>query len=161
VVAWIEIHSFAPEKRAAGDAVTTVSLSLLAVSYRDTFMTAFFLRAAFAALGLWLAARLLPGLSFATANTLLGAALLLGIVNAVVRPLAVILTLPLTLITLGFFLLVINAAMLGLVAWLLPGFQIIGFWTAVGASLIVSIISWLASSLTGGNGKIQITTFRR
>ncbi|HET9446237.1 MAG TPA: phage holin family protein, partial [Steroidobacteraceae bacterium] len=91
---------------------------------------------------------------------LLGAALLLGIVNAIVRPIAVILTLPLTLLTLGLFLLVVNAAMLGLVAALLAGFQISGFWTALGGSLIVSLTGWVASGLIGNNGKFQVITKR-
>src|SRR5512138_2062736 len=107
-------------------------------------MTGFVLRVAIVALGLWLATYVLPGLHFDSAGTLLAAALLLGIVNAIVRPIAVVLTLPLTLLTLGLFLLVINAAMLGLVALLLSGFQISGFWTAVGGSLIVSLTSWVA-----------------
>ena len=76
-------------------------------------MTGFLLRVAIVALGLWLATHILPGLFFEGPGTLLAAALLLGIVNAIVRPIAVVLTLPLTLLTLGLFLLVINAAMLG------------------------------------------------
>jgi putative membrane protein len=90
----------------------------------------------------------------------LGAALLLGIVNAIVRPIAVVLTLPLTLLTLGLFLLVVNAAMLGLVALLLDGFQISGFWTALGGSLIVSITGWLAAGLIGNSGKVQVMKSR-
>jgi putative membrane protein len=81
---------------------------------------------------------------------------LLGIVNAIVRPIAVVLTLPLTLLTLGLFLLVVNAAMLGLVALLLDGFRISGFWTALGGSLIVSITGWLAAGLIGNNGKVEV-----
>jgi len=120
-------------------------------------MTGFILRIVIVALGLWLATRLLPGLHFDTPGTLFTAALLLGVVNAVVRPIAVILTLPLTLVTLGLFLVVINAGMLGLVALLLgSGFQISSFWTAIGASLIVSLTGWVASGLIGGNGKIQV-----
>jgi putative membrane protein len=124
-------------------------------------MTGFVLRVAIVALGLWLATQIFSGLYFASAGTLLGAALLLGVVNAVIRPIAVILTLPLTLVTLGLFLLVINAAMLGLVALLLPGFQINGFWTAVGAALIVSITSWVASGLIGNSGKFEVMTGKR
>jgi len=123
-------------------------------------MTGFVLRVAIVALGLWLATQILPGLYFASAGTLLGAALLLGIVNAIVRPVAVVLTLPLTLLTLGLFLLVINAAMLGLVALLLSGFQISGFWTAVGASLIVSLTGWVAAGLIGNNGKVEVMRSR-
>jgi putative membrane protein len=124
-------------------------------------MTAFILRAAIVALGLWLATRILPGLSFDSPVTLLVAALLLGIVNAIVRPIAVILTLPLTLLTLGLFLIVINAAMLALVALLLGGFHISGFWTAVGASLIVAVTSWVSSGLIGNNGRFEVMSSKR
>lgn len=123
-------------------------------------MTGIVLRIVVVALGLWLAAEIFPGLRFESAGTLFAAALLLGIVNAIVRPIAIVLTLPLTLITLGLFLLVVNAGMLGLVALMLGGFQISGFWTAVGAALVVSIISWLASSLIGNNGKIEVMKAR-
>lgn len=123
-------------------------------------MTGFVLRVAIVALGLWLATQILPGLQFDTPGYLLAAALLLGIVNAIVRPIAVLLTLPLTLLTLGLFLLVINAAMLGLVALLLAGFHVGGFWTAVGGALIVSLTGWLASGLIGNNGKVEVMKSR-
>jgi len=110
----------------------------------------FCLRAAFAAMGLWLATGLLKGLHFDNAQNLIMAALLLGVINAVVRPLVLILTLPITSVTLGLFLLVINAGMLSLVAWLLDGFSIDSFWTAVAASLIVSLCSGIAAALLGG-----------
>ncbi len=120
-------------------------------------MAWFILRVLVAALGLWLATEWVAGISVSTATTLLFAALLLGIVNAIVRPIVVILTLPFTLLTLGLFLLVINAAMLGLVAWLLPGFTIPGgFWSAVGAATIVSVISWIGSWFIGPRGRIEV-----
>jgi putative membrane protein len=124
-------------------------------------MITFLLRVAIVALGLWIAAQIFAGLRFNSTATMLGAALLLGIVNAVVRPVAVILTLPLTLLSLGLFLLVINAGMLGLVALLLGGFHISGFWTALGASVVVSITSWAASGLIGNNGKLEVLTSKR
>lgn|SRR5690606_3248888 len=127
----------------------------------ETLMTAFFLRVAIVALGLWIATQIFSGLHFDRPFTLLIAALLLGIVNAVVRPIAVILTLPLTLLTLGLFLLVINAAMLGLVALMLRGFQISGFWTALGASVVVSLTSWAASGLINNNGRFEVLTSKR
>jgi putative membrane protein len=119
----------------------------------------FCLRAAFASLGLWFASGVLDGLHFATPQTLVMAALLLGVINAVVRPLVLILTLPITIVTLGLFLLVINAGMLGLVAYLLDGFSIDSFWTAVGTSLIVSFCSAVAAALLGGV-KIQFRSHR-
>lgn len=124
-------------------------------------MVGFLLRAAITALGLWVASEIFSGLSFDSASKLIVAAVLLGVVNAFVRPLAFILTLPLTILTLGLFLLVLNAAMVGLVAWILPGFEISGFWTAVGAALVVSLVSWAASSAIGSSGKVEIFTSRR
>jgi putative membrane protein len=123
-------------------------------------MMGFLIRAAISALGLWVASHLLAGLSFDTPTKLLIAALVLGVVNALVRPIAFILTLPITILTLGLFLLVLNAAMIGLVAWLVPGFQVSGFWTALGAGLIVSLVSWAASSLIGSSGKLEVFNAR-
>lgn len=124
-------------------------------------MTGFFLRAAIVALGLWLATQIFGGLVFDGPGTLLAAALLLGIVNAIVRPIAVILTLPLTLLSLGLFLLVINAGMLALVALLLSGFTISSFWTALGGSLIVSLTSWLASGMISNSGRVEVITMKK
>jgi len=75
------------------------------------------------------------------------AAFLLGIVNAILRPILVFLTLPLTLLTLGLFLLVINGLMLWLVAALVRGFYVNGFWGAVLGSILISIVSWILSKL--------------
>jgi putative membrane protein len=124
-------------------------------------MVGFLLRAAIAALGLWVASEIFDGLVFESAAKLIVAGLLLGIVNAFVRPLAFILTLPLTVLTLGFFLLVLNAGMIALVAWIVPGFEISGFWTAVGTALIVSLVSWAASSAIGSTGRIEIFTAKK
>jgi putative membrane protein len=107
----------------------------------------FLLRTALAALGLWLATEVLSGFSMASPGTLVLAALLLGVCNALVRPVLVLLTLPITLVTLGLFLLVVNAAVLGLVALLLPGFAIAGFVPALLGSLIVSVTGWIGSML--------------
>jgi putative membrane protein len=118
-------------------------------------MIGFLFRAVIAALGLWLASYLMDGIRIDTPTTLLLAGLLLGVVNAIVRPVAVVLTFPITIVTIGLFLLVINAAMLGLVAWLLPGFKLDGFWTAVLASLIVSVTGWIGSWFIGPKGRIE------
>jgi putative membrane protein len=110
-------------------------------------MAYFIIRVLIAALGLWLATEWVQNISVSTPTTLIFAALLLGIVNAVVRPIVVVLTLPFTLLTLGLFLLIVNAAMLGLVAAFLPGFRIDGFWPAFWAAIIVSVVSWIGSVL--------------
>jgi len=119
-------------------------------------MAGFLLRGLMAALGLWAATAILDGITIDSALTLILAGLLLGLVNAIVRPFALLLSLPALLFTLGLFLLVINAAMLGLVALMLPGFKIAGFWTAVGAALIVSIVSWVGSWFIGSRGRVEV-----
>lgn len=109
------------------------------------------LRLLLSACGLGLADYLLEGVSFTHYSTLFWAALLLGIANTVVRPLLIFFTLPITVLTLGFFLLVINAAVFGLVAWLLPGFTLAGFWSALGAWAIVALMHAVGSLLIGKN----------
>jgi putative membrane protein len=121
----------------------------------------FLLRLAVSALALWVAARLVPGVDIEGGWTLVFAAILLGIVNAVVRPLAVIFTLPLTLLTLGLFLFVVNAAMFALTAALLDGFRVSGFFAAVFGAIVVSIVSWLASSFIGADGRYEVLVIRR
>ena len=110
-------------------------------------MAFFIIRVLIAALGLWCATEWVAGITVSTPTTLILAALLLGVVNAIVRPIVILLTLPATLLTLGLFLLVVNAAMLGLVAAFLPGFSIAGFWPAFWAAILVSIVSWIGAAL--------------
>ena len=109
------------------------------------------------AIGLWIATRWIDGVRIDDATTLVLAGALLGIINAIVRPVAIVLTLPITILTLGLFLLVVNAGMVALVAALLPGFHILGgFWAAFGTALIVSITGWIGSWLIGPRGKIDV-----
>ena len=119
-------------------------------------MAGFLLRGLVAALGLWAATEMLSGFTIDSATTLILAGLLLGLVNAIVRPFALLLSLPALIFTLGLFLLVVNAAMLGLVALVLPGFHIAGFWTAVGGAIIVSLVSWVGSWFIGPRGRVEI-----
>jgi len=120
-------------------------------------MTGFILRALISALGLWLATRLVSGIRIDDASTLVLAGILLGVVNAIVRPVAIILTLPITIVTLGLFLLVVNTGMVALVAAMLPGFHILGgFWSVFATALIVGLTGWIGSSLIGPRGKIDI-----
>ena len=123
-------------------------------------MLGLLVRLAITAVGLWIAARLVPGIQIDGDATLLLAALALGIVNAVVRPVVVLLTLPLTLLTLGLFLWVVNAAMLGLVAALLEGVRIDGFGSALLGALLVSITSWFASSWIAPSGRVEVIELR-
>jgi putative membrane protein len=124
-------------------------------------MAGFLIRMLITAVGLAVAAWIVPGISVSGPGTLLLAALLMGLVNAFVRPFAVVLTLPLTILTLGLFLLVVNAAMFGLVAWLLEGFVVSGFFAALFGWLIVSFVSWLASSFIGPRGRYEVIVVER
>ena len=120
-------------------------------------MTGFVLRALISTVGLWIATRWVSGIRIDSAGTLVFAGLLLGVVNAIVRPVLIILTLPITILSLGLFLLVVNTAMVALVAWLLPGFHIYGgFWSAFAAAVIVWITGWAGSWLIGPRGKIDV-----
>lgn len=112
-------------------------------------MFRFVFRVLFAAVGLWLADRLLGGISADGWTTLIIAGLLLGLVNAVVKPVVVLLTFPITIVTLGLFLLVVNAAMLGLVAWLLDGLTVNGLVAGVLGSIIVGVVSWAGQVMIG------------
>ena len=124
-------------------------------------MTGIIVRTLIIALGLGLANALVTGVSIEGSTTLLVAALLLGLVNAIIRPLVVVLTLPLTLVTLGLFLLVINAGMFGLVAAMLDEFQVAGFWSALFGAIIVSITSTLASWFIGPDGRYDVLIVER
>ena len=115
-------------------------------------MTGFLLRVVITAIGLWLATVWVPGVHVNSTGTLLLAGLVLGIVNAVVRPIAFILTLPITILTLGLFLLVLNALMVWLVAWMIPGFHVDGFKSAFLTAIIVWLVGWVASWLIGKRG---------
>ena len=115
-------------------------------------MRGFVLRAAITAIGLWLASSWVAGVHLDSTGTLILAGILLGVVNAVVRPIASILTLPITIVTLGLFLLVLNAGMVALVAWMLPGFHVGGFKGALLTAIIVWLTGWVASGFIGPRG---------
>ncbi|WP_395650216.1 phage holin family protein [Brevundimonas sp.] len=101
------------------------------------------------AAGLWLASAIVPGVAFTDTPSLLLAAVLLGLVNAVVRPILVVLTFPITVVTLGLFLLVVNAATIGFVAMLLGGFVVEGLGAGIGAAIVTGIVSWIAGAFIG------------
>ena len=124
-------------------------------------MLGFLIRAGIVALGLWLATVWVNGVFIDTPSTLILAGLLLGIVNSIVRPIAILLTLPMTIVTLGLFLLVINAGMVALVAWVLPGMHIAGFWSAFWTAVLVSVVSFVGSWFVGGKGRVEVIVKRR
>ena len=124
-------------------------------------MSGILVRTLIIALGLGLASWLIPGVEIIGAGTLIVAALLLGLVNAIIRPLLVLLTLPITILTLGLFLLVVNACMFALVAAILDDFVVSGFWSALFGAMIVSLTSTLASWYIGPDGRYQILVIER
>lgn len=95
------------------------------------------------ALALWVADYLFPSVSFDSLTAVIISGLVFGIAQVILKPVLVLLTLPITIVTLGLFLLVINAAILLLVAWLVPGFHLAGFWPAVGIGLFISVFSFV------------------
>lgn len=103
-------------------------------------------------LSLWAADEVFGEIAFRNLLALFVAGLLLGVVNTFVRPLLVLLTLPLSVVTLGFFVLVINALMLLFVAWLVPGFVVSGFWAGFFVALFVSVLSFVVNTVIGVNG---------
>lgn len=119
-------------------------------------MPGFWARLLVTAVGLMIASGLVSGIAFSGLGSLFFAALVLGCVNAVVRPVVVLLTIPFTLVTLGFFLFVVNAAMLGLTAFLVPGFSVAGFGSALFGSIIVSITGMFASWYIGPRGTVDV-----
>lgn len=124
-------------------------------------MNGFLVRMLITAISLWLAAMVVPGMRLVGLGTVLGAALLLGVVNAFVRPIVILLTLPLTILTLGLFLLVVNAMMLALVSVVFAGFSLGGFWSAIFGAIFVSFFSWLASAFIGTSGRYEVMVVRR
>ncbi|MGC3988204.1 MAG: phage holin family protein [Chthoniobacteraceae bacterium] len=106
-------------------------------------------------------AYLLPGrIEVHGASSLLLAALMLGIANALLRPILLLLSLPFILVTLGFFILVVNALMLWIVgSGLIPGFQVNGFWSAFFGSILISLVSWpLSAFFKSSDGKVHVIT---
>jgi len=118
-------------------------------------MKGFLFRLVITGLGLWAAETIVPGIRIDGWGNLVVAALLLGIVNAVIRPIILILTLPLTVLTLGLFILVVNGISVALVAWLMPGFSLSGLGAAILASMVVGLTSWFGSAFVGGSGRIE------
>ena len=113
------------------------------------------------AIGMALAAWLIPGITIAGPGTLIIAALLMGLVNAFIRPIVVILTLPLTIVTFGVFLLVVNAALFGFVAWLLDGFAVSSGMAALFGWLVLVFVSWVAGAFIGPDGRYDVMVVKR
>jgi putative membrane protein len=115
----------------------------------------FLLRVLINAVTIALAAALIPGIRLDGTWPALLAGVVLGLVNALVRPVLMVLTLPLTVVTLGLFLLVLNGFCLALTAWLVPGFDLDGFLPAVLGALVISVVSWVLTAFVSDRGRIE------
>ena len=120
----------------------------------------FLLRVLINAVAIYVVAVIVPGIEVDGVLTALGAGLVLGVINAVVRPILVVLTFPVTLVTLGLFLLVLNGLCLWLTSLLVKGFQVHGFWAAVFGALLVSVVSWVLTTFVSDRGRIVLITRR-
>ena len=124
-------------------------------------MLGILIRTVITGLGIWLAAYLVPGVSASSTGALVWAAIALGLINAFVRPILVVLTLPFTIVTLGLFLLILNAGMLNLAGWFVDGFDVVGFWSSVFGAIIISVVSGLCSRFIGPKGRYEVLVVRR
>ena len=110
------------------------------------------------ALAILAAAYILPGIEVSGGLAVLAAGLVLALINAIVRPVLIFLTLPFTLVTLGLFLFALNAFCLWLTSWLVTGFEVQGFWPAVFGAMLVSVVSWLVNGFLSDRGQVVVIT---
>lgn len=120
----------------------------------------FLLRVLGNALAIVGAAHVVPGIAVRSGLAALAAGLVLGLINALVRPILLVLTFPLTLVTLGLFLFVLNALCLWLTSALVWGFEVQGFWAAFWGSLLVSLVSWALNAFLSDRGQVVVITRR-
>jgi len=122
-------------------------------------MVAFLIRWFVTTVAVFVAGKIVPGISCEPISALLGASLLLGIINAFVRPLLLLLSLPFIILTMGLFIFVVNALLLMLVSTLIPPFHVEGFWSAFFGAIIISLVSWILSSFfRTSDGRIHAIT---
>ena len=114
----------------------------------------FVIRVLVNAAAIWLATRIVSGITADSGGQILLAGLVLGLINALVRPVLVLLTLPLTLLTLGLFLLVLNAFCLRMTSWLVSGLHVDGFWAAVLGAVVISLVSWVLTAFVSDSGRL-------
>jgi len=118
----------------------------------------FLIRVLANALAILAAAYVLPGIEVSGGIAVLAAGVVLALINAVVRPVLIFLTLPFTLVTLGLFLFVLNAFCLWLTSWLVTGFEVHGFWPAVFGAMLVSVVSWVVNGFLSDRGQVVVIT---
>ena len=122
-------------------------------------MRHFVFRWAITTIAVMVASSIIQGIRYDSVAALLGAALLLGILNAFVRPLLLILSVPLILLTLGLFILIVNGLMLLFVPYVVIGFHVDSFWSAFWGAIVISIVSWILSAFfRGSDGRVHVLT---
>ena len=122
-------------------------------------MSAFLIRWLVTTVAVFAAEKVIPGIGCSSLGALLGASLLLGIINAFVRPFLLLLSIPFIIITMGLFIFVVNALLLLFVAQVIPAFQVDGFWNAFFGAIIISMVSWILSSFfRTSDGRIHTIT---
>src|SRR5215510_12099439 len=117
-------------------------------------MRGIFVRWAVSAVALWLTSSVVGGVQVRGVGSLLLAAAMIGVINAFVRPVVLLLTLPLSILTFGLFVLVVNAAMLALASAFVPGFEVHGFWSALWGWLLLSVFTFVINVLIGAHGSV-------
>jgi putative membrane protein len=110
------------------------------------------------ALAIVLAGSIVPGIAVDGLLPALAAGAALALVNAVIRPILLLLTFPITLLTLGLFIFVLNGLCFWLVSTVVPGFHVAGFWPALGGALLVSVVSWVANAFVSDRGRVVVIT---
>jgi len=123
-------------------------------------MKGLFIRFAVTGVAVLLAVEIVPGIRVDGFAAGLAAVIVFALLNAVVRPMLYLLSLPLIIVTLGLFIIVINALMLHLVAWLVKGFVVDGFWPSVWGALLISIVSTILNVLVSDQGKMEVIVHR-
>jgi putative membrane protein len=122
-------------------------------------MRHFVFRWAITMVAVMVASSIISGIRYDSVAALIGASLLLGILNAFLRPVLLILSAPLILLTLGLFIFVVNGLMLLLVPSIVGGFHVDGFWSAFWGAIVISIVSWLLSAFfRGSDGRVHVLT---
>ena len=124
-------------------------------------MKGLFIRWLILTAAIYLAARFIDGIEVHWFVPALLAAAALGVLNALLRPVLIILTLPLNILTLGLFTFVINALLLKMASGVISGFEVHGFWPALFGSLIISLVSWLLSSFISDRGRVEVIDLKR
>ena len=140
-------------------AICKINLQKKASWIKFKVVSAFFIRWMVTTIAVFVAEKFLPGISCSSVEALLGASLLLGIINAFVRPFLLLLSMPFIIITMGLFIFVVNALLLLFVSQIIPSFHVDGFWNAFFGAIIISTVSWILSSFfRTSDGRIHAIT---